>query len=176
MPRIVTIKKAENERHLASRYLKNSFVYPSALLGLISLILGYGGVIYLVFKGRPTTELLTHSLVLLAVGLGLGVIQAGYYHYMYRAHHEAFADRVRRSEMRLSGQIKKIRKIGDPVLVSHPFRWAIPILYMAGLAVLVYLVVLYSPKLNTFSAIFLLLAGLHNARFFYLKRLISKGI
>jgi hypothetical protein len=174
MPKFITVKKAEQEHQQAARYLKNSLVQSSALIGLISLILGYGGVIYLIFKGRPMTELLTHSLVLLGAGLALGLFQAAYQHYLYKSHPDYFADRMRRTEMRLSGQIKKIKKIGDPVSVEHAGRWAVPYLYFLGWTVFIFLIVIYIPKLNILSAVFLLLAGFHNARFFYLKRLIKK--
>jgi hypothetical protein len=174
MPKFITVKKAEQEQHQADRYLKNSLVQSSALIGLISLILGYGGVIYLIFKGKPMTELLTDSLVLLCSGLGFGLFQAVYLHYLYRSHSEYFADRMRRTEMRLSGQIRKIKKIGDPVRVEHAGRWAVPYLYLLGWSGFLGLVYIYAPKLNIISAIFLLLAGFHNARFFYLKRLVIR--
>ena len=37
MPKFITVKKAEHEQQQATRYLKNSLVYSSALIGLISL-------------------------------------------------------------------------------------------------------------------------------------------
>lgn len=169
MPRFVTVKKAETERQRAGRYLKNSLVFPSALIGLVSLVLGYGGVIYLIFKGRPMTELLTDSLILLSVGLVLGLFQALYHHYLFKSHPYYFADRLRRSDLRLSGRIKKI---GEPAAARHSGRWAVPYLYLLGWGVMISLVILYTLKLNALSAVFLLLAGFHNARFFYLKRLI----
>jgi hypothetical protein len=174
MPKFITVKKAEHEQQQATRYLKNSLVQSSALIGLISLILGYGGVIYLIFMGRPMTDLLTHSLVLLCAGLALGLVQAAYQHYLYKSHPEYFSDRMRRTEMRLSGQIKKVKKIGDPVRVEHAGRRAVPYLYLLGWSAFLGLIVVYAPKLNVLSAVFLLLAGFHNARFFYLKRLIKK--
>ena len=174
MPKFITVKKAEQEHHQAVRYLTNSLVRSSALIGLISLILGYGGVIYLIFKGRPITELMTDSLVLLGAGLVLGLFQAAYQHYLYKFHPDYFADRMRRTEMRLSGQIKKMKKIGDPIGVEHAGRWAVPYLTFLGWAALIALTVIYIPKLNILSSVFLLLAGFHNARFFYLKRLVKK--
>ncbi len=168
MPRFVTVKKAEQERQKAAHYVKNSLVYPSALMGLISLLVGYGAVIYLGVIGRPITDLLTHSLVLLGIGLILGLIQALYQHYLFRSHPDYFADRVRRNELRLSGRVKKL---GDPVRVQHSGRSVVPFLYLAGWAGVIFLIVIYAPKLNLLAAIFLILAGFHNARFFYLKRL-----
>lgn len=171
MPRLVTVKKAEQERQHALRYVKNSLVYPSALIGLTSLILGYGGVIYLIYKSRPLAGLFTDSFVLLCIGLLLGFIQALYHQYLLRSHPEFFADKIHRMNLRLAGRIKKI---GDPVRIQHVGRWAVPYLYLLGFGGLIYLVVIYTPKLNILSSVFLLLAGFHNARFFYLKRLIKK--
>ena len=171
MPKFITVKKAENERQQAAQYLKTSLVYPSALMGLIGLVLGYGGVIYLMIIGKPMMELLSASLVLLTSGLLLGLLQAFYQHYLFRSHHEVFSDRVHRNKLRMSGQVKKI---GDPVTAKHTGRWAVPYIYLIGWAGFVSLVILHAEKLNYFSSIFLVLAGFHNARFFYLKRLIPK--
>ncbi|MBI3595719.1 MAG: hypothetical protein HY203_01035 [Nitrospirae bacterium] len=171
MPKFITVKKTEQEQQQAARYLKNSLVYSSALIGLISLILGYGGVIYLIFKSRPLTQLLTDSLILLSAGLVAGLVQAGYQHYLYKTHPEYFADRMRRAELRLSRQLKKL---GDPVRVDHWGRWAVPYLYLVGWAAFLALIVVYLSKLNVVSVVFLPLAGFFNARFFYLKRFVKK--
>jgi len=174
MPKFITVQKAEQEQQQAARYLKNSLVQTSALIGLLSLILGYGGVIYLIFKGRPMTALLTDSLILLSIGLLMGGLQGGYQQFLYQFHPEFFADQMRRTEMRLSGQIKKMKKVGDPVSIRHAGRWAVLYLYLLGWCVFIALIVIYTPKLNLLSSFFLLLAGFHNARFFLLKRLVKK--
>ncbi|HET6465872.1 MAG TPA: hypothetical protein VLY20_07455 [Nitrospiria bacterium] len=170
MPKFITVKKAEQEHRQAARYLKSSLVYSSALIGLISLILGYGSLLYLMFKGRPLTELLIDSLILLSSGLVVGLFQAGYQHYLYNTHPDYFADRMRRAELRLSRQLKKL---GDPIKVEHPGRWAVPYLYLIGWLAFAGLIVIYTPKLNVLSVVFLPMAGFFNARFFYLKRLIK---
>jgi len=171
MPKFVTVKKTEHEQQQAARYLKNSLVYSSALIGLISLILGYGGVVYLIFKSGPLPQLLTDSLILLSIGLVAGLVQAGYQHYLFKTHPEYFADRMRRAELRLSRQLKKL---GEPVRVEHRGRWAVPYLYLIGWTGFLALIVVYLSKLNVVSAVFLPLAGFFNARFFYLKRFVKK--
>jgi hypothetical protein len=171
MPKFITVKKTEHEQQQAARYLKNSLVYSSALIGLISLILGYGGVVYLIFKSGPLPQLLTDSLILLSIGLVAGVVQAGYQHYLFKTRPEYFADRMRRAELRLSRQLKKL---GDPVRVEHRGRWAVPYLYLIGWTCYLALIVVYLSKLNVVSAVFLPLAGFFNARFFYLKRFVKK--
>jgi len=173
MPKFITVKKAEQEQQQALRYLRNSLVYSSALLGLISLVLGYGAVIYLIFKGGSMTDLLTDSLILMSAGLVFGITQGGYQHYLYKSHPEFFADRMRRSQLRLSGQIRKMQKIGDPVQVHHAGRWAVPYIYLMGWGLYFALLVFFVPRMNVLSAIFLVLAGFYNARFFYLKRLVD---
>jgi hypothetical protein len=171
MPKFITVKKTEQVQQQAARYLKNSLVYSSALIGLISLILGYGGVIYLIFKSGPMTQLLTDSLILLSVGLIAGLLQAGYQHYLYKNHPAYFADRMRRAELRLTRQLKKL---GDPARVEHRGRWAVPYLYLVAWAGFLALIAVYLSKLNVVSAVFLPLAGFFNARFFYLKRFVKK--
>lgn len=171
MPKFITVKKTENEQQQAARYLKNSLVYSSALIGLISLILGYGGVVYLFFKSGPLPQLLTDSLILLSIGLVAGLLQAGYQHFLYKTRPEYFADRMRRAELRLSRQLKKL---GDPVRVEHRGRWAVPYVYLIGWIGFLALIAVYLSKLNVVSAVFLPLAGFFNARFFYLKRFVNK--
>lgn len=170
MPKFITVKKAEQEHRQAVRYLKNSIIYSSALIGLISLVLGYGGVVYLIYKSGPLQQLLTDSLILLSVGLIGGVLQAVYQQYLFKNHPEYFADRMRRAELRLSRQFKKL---GDPVRVEHPGRWAVPYLYLVGWAGFLVLIVVFASRLNPVSVVFLPLAGFFNARFFYLKRLVK---
>ena len=171
MPKFITVKKTEQEQQQAARYLKNSLVYSSALIGLISLLLGYGGVVYLIFKNGPVPQLLTDSLILLSIGLVAGLAQSVYQHYLFKTHPEYFADRMRRAELRLSRQLKKL---GDPVRVEHRGRWAVPYLYLVGWTGFLVLIVLYLSKLNIVSVVFLPLAGFFNARFFYLKRFVKK--
>jgi len=171
MPKFITVKKTEQEQQQAARYLKNSLVYSSALIGLISLILGYGGVVYLIFKRGPLPQLLIDSLILLSIGLVAGLVQAGYQHYLFKTRPEYFADRMRRAQLRLSRQLKKL---GDPVRVEHRGRWAVPYLYLIGWTGFLALIVVYLSKLNVVSAVFLPLAGFFNARFFYLKRFVKK--
>ena len=170
MPKLVTVKKTGIERQQAVRYIKNSFVYPSALIGLVCLVVGYGAVIYLMIRGRPMEGLLTHSLFLLAVGLALGLLQAIYQHYLFRAHPGYFAERVRQNDLRLSGRFKKI---GLPPTVEHSFRWAVPIAYLAAASAASYSIILWYPNVNLLSAVLLVLAGFHNIRFFYMKRLVK---
>lgn len=171
MPRFIKPKKIEDEKKQAIRYVTNFVVYRSALMGLISLLIGYGVVIFLVFKDRPFPELITYSLIVLGAGIVFGLIQGGYQHYLLRAHHVFLADKIRRAELRMSG---KYKKVGDPVELRHSGRWAVPYLYLLGWGAFFAVVYFSGPKLNYYSAFFLFLAGFHNARFFYLKRVVKK--
>lgn len=171
MPRFIKPKNLEDEKKQAVRYLTNFVVYRSALMGLISLVLGYGVVIYLAFQDNLLTDLLTHSLILLGVGVVFGLVQGGYQHYLFRSHQAILADKIRRAELRMKG---KYKKVGDPLELRHPGRWAVPYLYLLGWGLFFYMVYFFGPKLNYYSAFFLFLAGFHNARFFYLKQVIKK--
>ncbi|HEY5648806.1 MAG TPA: hypothetical protein VIU33_04865 [Nitrospiria bacterium] len=171
MPRFVTVKKAEEEKNLAKKYVTNFLVYRSALMGMISLLVGYGVVIFLIFRDRPVSDLLSYSLILLGAGLAFGLFEAGYAHYLLRRHPSYYGDKMKRMELRMAG---KFKKMGDPVGVTHPGRWAVPFVYLAGWVCFFALVYYLRVKLNTISAVFLFLGGFHNARFFYLKRLIKR--
>lgn len=171
MPRFVTVRKVGEEKALAKKYITNFVVYRSALMGLISILVGYGVVIFLIFQDRPVSDLLTYSLVLLLGGLVLGLSDAGYVHYLFRLHPSYFGNKMKRMEMRMAG---KFKKMGDPVAATHRGRWAVPYLYLMGWCCFFGLVYFLRIKLNTVSAVFVFLAGFHNARFFYLKRLVKK--
>ena len=167
MGRLVTVKKVEAEQKKAVQYVKASMLYPSVLIGLISLILGYGALIYLLFKGRFFANLIADSLVLLGFGILLGWLQYRYHHFLLEHYPEYYAERHRRTELMRSGRLRKIEIASKPV---HRGRWIIPYLYLVAFIGLLALVIYYVPRLNTLSAVFLPLAGFYNARFFCWKR------
>jgi hypothetical protein len=167
MGRLVTVKKVEAERQKAIQYVKTSILYPSVFIGLVSLILGYGALIYLLFKGKYFANLVADSLVLLGIGILLGWAQARYHHFLLERYPEYYAERRRRAEQIRTGRLRKIEIAPKP---AHRGRWLIPYLYLAASIGLLALVIYYTPRLNAYSAIFLPLAGLYNARFFFWKR------
>ena len=167
MVRIATVRKIESEQQRAIQYIRNSILLPSALLGLISIILGYGALIYLLFKSHSLTSVVVDSLVLLGVGALLGGIQCLYHRFLFENHPDYYAARRRKSEQMKAGRLRKIEMVSKP---EHRGRWMVPYLYMAAYAGAITLMVMYAMRLNPLSAIFLLLAGFYNVRFFFWKR------
>lgn len=167
MVRVVTARRAESERQKAIQYIKTSIIYPSALLGLISLVLGYGALIYLLFKGRFLASVVLDSFVLLGVGILLGWLQYFYQRFLFENHPEYYAERRRRTELLRAGQARKLDVLEKP---NHKGRRIIPYIYLGAFVGAVAMVITYATRLNTLSAVFLLLAGLYNVRFFFWKR------
>jgi hypothetical protein len=166
MPRLITARKTEAERDRADQFIKQSVLIPSALLGFIALVLGYGAVIYLLFD-RPATAVAIDSSVLLLTGAAVGLAQAFYQGFLSRTYPDHFARKQRRREMLRSGNVRKIEAV-DPI--AHPGRGWVLLLYVVLFGLYVGLAVVYAGKLNTLAAVFLPLAGFYNARFFYWKR------
>ena len=167
MVRIITAKKTESERQKASQYVKASIIYPSALLGLISLILGYGALIYLLFKGRYFANIVLDSLVLLGVGILLGLAQYFYQRFLFENYTEYYAERQRRTERLRSGHARKLDILEKP---NHKWRWIVPFVYIIAFIGTVSLIIIYAIRLNPVSAVFLPLTGFYNIRFFFWKR------
>ena len=167
MVKVATVRKAESEREKAADHIKNTVIFPSALMGLISIVLGYGAVIYLIFKGGHFTNLAVDSFVLVGVGVLLALFQCLYHRFLFDKHPEYYAQQRRRSEMLRARNIRKIEIVSKP---AHPGKWMVPLFYLMGLMVMVAMVMTYIPRLNPLSAIFLLLAGFYNLRFFFWKR------
>ncbi len=167
MVRIATIKKIKDEKSSAVDHIKNTVLFPSALLGLISIVLGYGSLIYLMFKGRNFAGVMIDSLVLLGVGLLLGLVQFLYHRFLFDRFPDYYVALRRRGEQIRSRKIKKIETVIKP---EHAGRFMVPFFYIAGLAVLVGTIVFYYQRLNPLSAVFLPLAGFYNLRFFFWKK------
>jgi len=167
MVRIATVKKAKDERQKATQYIKAALIYPSAFLGLISLILGYGALIYLMIKGGFLANIVYSSFVLLGLGVFLGWLQYRYQRFLFDSYPEYYAGKQRQNESIRSGQTRKVGVVEKP---SHRGRKAVPYVYLAGYAAAITTIVIYARELNSVSAIFLLLAGLYNARFLSWKR------
>jgi hypothetical protein len=167
MVRVITARKAESERQKAIQYVKTSIIYPSALLGLISLVLGYGALIYLLFKGRFFASIVLDSFILLGVGILLGWFQYFYQRFLFENYPEYYAERRRRAERLRTGQARKLDILEKP---DHKGRRIIPFVYLVAFVGAVAMIITYATRLNPISAVFLLLAGFYNVRFFFWKR------
>jgi hypothetical protein len=167
MVKIATVRKVENEQQRASDYVKNTVLFPSAMLGLVSIVLGYGALIYLMFKGGFLAGFVVDSTILLVAGIGLGLIQSLYHRYLFDRFPDYFAQKRRRAEQLRARKVRKVETIEKP---EHPGRWAVPLFYLAGFSGMIGLIVYYTPRLNAMAAVFLVLAGFYNLRFFFWKR------
>lgn len=167
MVRVLTARKAEFEQQKAVQFIKASIIYPSALLGLISIVLGYGTLIYLLFKGRHFANIMIDSFVLLGIGIVLGWAHYRYQRFLFEHHPGYYAERRRKAERIRTGHSRKFQVIEKP---QHQGRWLIPYLYVVLLMGATAVVITYATRLNAISAVFLLLTGYYNVRFLSWKR------
>ena len=167
MVKIATVRKIESERQRAVDHVKNTIIFPSALLGLISIVVGYGALIYLMFKGQFITNLVVDSLVPMGVGILLGLAQFLYHRFLFDQYPDYYAQRRKRAELLRSKNIRKLETVTKP---KHNGRWLVPVVYLTAFGVVLWVMVTYAARLNTLSAIFLTMAGFYNIRFFFWKR------
>ena len=167
MVKVASVRKTESEREKAVAQVKASILFPSALLGLVSIVLGYGAVIYLMFKGRDFPGLITDSFVLLGTGIAIGLIQSLYHRFLFDRFPEYYAQRRRRSEALRSRNLKRVEILSKP---GHAGSWSVPLFYIAGIGGAVALIVFFAARLNPLASVFLLLAGFYNMRFFFWKK------
>ena len=167
MVRIATVKKVESEQKRAVQYVRNTLVYPSAMIGLIAIITGYGALIYRMFQGGNLPVIIMDSLVLLIVGITLAILQFLYHRFLFQKFPDYYASRGKRTEQLRAKQIKKMVTVEKP---THRGRWLVPYVYLLAYSGSIAMIVFYALRLNPLSAFFLPIAGFHNVRFLLWRR------
>ena len=167
MVRIATVKKVESEKKRAVQHVRNTLVYPSAMIGLVSIIVGYGALIYRMFQGGNLPGIIIDSLVLLTVGIALAILQFLYHRYLFQKFPDYYAGRGKRTEQLRAKQLKKMEIVEKP---KHRGRWLVPYVYLLAYSSAIGMIVFYALRLNPLSAFFLPLAGFHNVRFLLWRR------
>jgi hypothetical protein len=170
MPKFITADQLQAKEGRAGRYLQRTVLYPSALFGLITLVIGYGGVFYLFFKrlANPSGVIIDSTVLLLAGGM-VGLAQAFYHRHLYRNYSDYYSELQRRAEMRWT--MSKIRKMPDRPVLRHQGRFLVPWIYLGLIGLYVALSIFYAQRLNFWTAGLLPLAGFYNARFMYWRRI-----
>jgi len=133
MPKLITTRRVENEIDLARKYAKTHILFPSALLGALFMLVGTATLIYQFAVETYNWKTFAESTGLLLLGGLLGWVQTRYHRYVLREDPGYFAGRLRT----FSKTGPKRSKKEPPVQpVEHAGSRLVPILYVAGIALL----------------------------------------
>lgn len=134
MPKLVTVKQFEDLAERAKDYVKAYILFPSGILGLISMVGGTAALGYqLIATESYTWATFWMSSALLVLGGCVGWGQTRYHQYILHQYPEVFASRMRPVTVKRSGRARK----ESPVALSQApgSKW-IPLAYLAGTAIL----------------------------------------
>lgn len=136
MPKLVAVKPQEGYDAGATAYIKAYILFPSGILGLLSMLGGIGALGYqLIATDSYTWETFLQSSGLLVLGGILGWLQTIYHRSILRDHPEIFAERIKPSTTKKGGRPK--RDDSSSQARSHTSPW-VPVAYLAGVAVLMF--------------------------------------
>ncbi len=136
MPKLVTVWRDDEIRAQAKQYVRSYILFPSGVLGLVSMLGGVGGLAYqLLASSSYTSTTFFASMALLLLGGLFGWGQTRYHRYLLDRVPQAFAARIRSA---VQGQQKKKHRV-DPkeTTIEHPGRAIVPFAYLLGVLVLV---------------------------------------
>src|SRR5207245_8186543 len=68
MPKILTIRRREDERERARLYLKSRLMLPTIPLGMVTLLAGYGDMVLMWIQNELTPQALLGSTILFLCG------------------------------------------------------------------------------------------------------------
>lgn len=173
MPKIITAKRLEGEVEKARDYVRSHILFPSALLGLISLLTGAAALVYQFFTEAYSWRTLGETTALLLLGSTLGWAQTRYHRYLLREHPGHFAARMKVFTRTPHRRAKR------EILPSleHQGRGVVPLLYLLGIGVLVGASVLSSTAGHVYymAAFLLPWAGFFWAKTFFWRGVLPQG-
>ena len=176
MTKLITTKRRENKADARKTYIQTFIMVPSVLLGMVSLIVGYGGIIFTFMADKLTGTTLLDSTGLLFFGALLGWGHARYQHRLFLLYPEYYASHFQL--LTKGGRKKRRKKEPGQNLTQHPKPQ--PLLhygvYLAGAGALVASIIfpIATSRLNVYAAIFLPFAGYFNGKFLVWRRRLKK--
>tara|TARA_B100000315_G_scaffold260404_1_gene321481 strand:+ start:5007 stop:5540 length:534 start_codon:yes stop_codon:yes gene_type:complete len=172
MAKLITEKRLENKADRTKTYIQTFIMVPSVLMGMVSLIVGYGGIIFTFMQDALTGLTLLDSTGLLFFGVLLGWGHARYQQHLFLTYPEHYAGHFQlltpgaRRKRRKKEPRHNVREYPKPHAAVHYG------IYAAGAAALIASIVfpIATDRLNVYAAIFLPLAGYFNAKFLVWRR------
>lgn len=134
MPKLVAVKPIEGYDAKATAYIKAYMLFPSGILGLLSMVGGVGALGYqLIGTDTYTWQTFLQSSGLLLLGGILGWVQTLYHQKILRERPEVFAARMQQPTAKRGGRAKREPAVYQPSSTTSPW---VPVAYLAGVAVL----------------------------------------
>jgi uncharacterized membrane protein len=172
MPKLVTVKRREGKADKRKTYIQTFIMVPSVLMGMVALIVGYGGIIFTYMQDRLSGLTLLDSTGLLFFGAFLGWAHARYQHHLFLTFPEHYAGHF---QLLTQGARRKRRKKA-PRQQDTQHEKPEPVMhygvYLLGTTMLITAIVfpISTGRLNVYAAIFLPFAGYFNAKFLVWRR------
>lgn len=177
MAKLATAKRREGKTDRVRTYVQAFIMVPSVLMGMVSLIVGYGGIIFTFMRDELTGSTLLDSTGLLCFGALLGWGHARYQHHIFLTFPEHYAGHFQLFTRGARGRrMKKDRRqhFGQQAQQPHPVvHYGV---YAAGVAALATSIVypISTGRLNPYASIFLPFAGYFNAKFLVWRRRVKQ--
>ncbi len=133
MGKIITVRRTEGEGDRAQQYVRSYILFPSGLMGLLTMVIGILSLVYqlIIETYNEMTFVQSSGLIFIGIVLGWGVTQ--YHKYILREHPAFFASRMKKMTQ---GGPPKPRKSTSEVELIHRGRSLVPLWYFIGISLL----------------------------------------
>jgi len=130
MGKVITAKRKESEVEQAQTYIKTYMLFPSGLLGLLTMVIGIIALVYQLIIETYDEWTFAKSSFLIFVGIVLGWGQTRYHRFILREYPGFFASRMKSSAVRSPTRGKK-----PPAefQLTHTGRGLVPLCYVLGI-------------------------------------------
>ncbi|TLY21789.1 MAG: hypothetical protein E6K68_05050 [Nitrospirae bacterium] len=173
MPKILTIRRREDERERARLYLKSRLMLPTIPLGMVTLLAGYGDMVLMWIQNELTPQALLGSTLLFLCGAFWGWGHARYERYLVGVCPEYFARKQKQLEA--AKEYKRVKRDFPTTGPLHPGRRFVLGMYVVGIAFQVGISLYYLGHVGVYAAIFLPWAGYFNAKVIFWRELFTSG-
>lgn len=133
MPKVITARRQEGETDKAQEFVRTYILFPSSLLGLITVVVGVLALGVQLWSGTYGWETFTYSSGLLVAGVLLGLMQTKYQQYLLREFPGYFANRMKVYTQR---SLRKAKKAVSDITIEHRGRGWVPLWYALGILLL----------------------------------------
>lgn len=133
MPKVITARRQEDATDKAQEFVRTYILFPSSVLGLITVLMGVIALGVQLWSGTYGWETFTYSSGLLVAGVLLGLAQTKYQQYLLREFPAYFANRMKAYTQR---SLRKAKKASSDISIEHPGRAFVPLWYALGILLL----------------------------------------
>lgn len=171
MPKILTARQREAGLERARLYLKARLMMPTIPLGMVTLLIGYGGIGALWFQDKLTPQVLIDSTALFVCGGFWGWAHARYDRYLLRTCPEYLARKQKILDA--AKEYKRVKRDVPTAGPRHPGRSLVLAAYVVGICAQFGLSFYFIDQLEVYAAVFLPWAGYFNAKVIFMRDLFT---